>query len=168
MLQSESFRRSRSATFMRWKEYKGAFFIKKSSHQTLAHMKVTSILSAATYLAFCTGANAHSTVWGAWVNGVFQWVFPLNKLLSFEHKYLRGDGRNVYIRSPPNNNPVKDIYSSAMTCNVNNNAAPKTLRVKPGDKYTFEWYHDYRDDEIIASSHKGPILVYIAPKSSNG
>jgi len=95
--------------------------------------------------------HAHTTVYGAWINGIFQ-----------------GDGRGIYIRSPPNNNPVKDLTSDAMACNVNNTAVPDTLVVEPGDEFTFEWYHNTRDDDIIASSHEGPIQVYIAPTSSNG
>ncbi|TFK39956.1 glycoside hydrolase family 61 protein [Crucibulum laeve] len=94
---------------------------------------------------------AHTTIWSVWVNGVDQ-----------------GDGRNQYIRSPPNNNPVKDLTSSAMACNVNNRVVPKSVSVKSGDELTFEWYHDTRDDDIIASSHHGPVAVYIAPASSNG
>ncbi|KAF8889380.1 glycoside hydrolase family 61 protein [Infundibulicybe gibba] len=96
-------------------------------------------------------AIAHTTIWSVWVNGVDQ-----------------GDGRNVYIRSPPNNNPVKDITSDAMACNVNNRVVPKAVPVIPGDQLTFEWYHDTRDDDIIASSHHGPVAVYIAPTASNG
>lgn len=42
------------------------------------------------------------------------------------------------------------------------------MSVKSGDKLTFEWYHDARNDDIIAASHHGPIQVYIAPASSNG
>lgn len=41
-------------------------------------------------------AEAHTRVWSLWVNDVDQ-----------------GDGRTAYIRSPPNNNPVKvssDIF----------------------------------------------------------
>ncbi|KAG9081850.1 hypothetical protein FRC07_014398, partial [Ceratobasidium sp. 392] len=95
--------------------------------------------------------SAHTTVYGVWLNGVFQ-----------------GDGRNNYIRSPPNNNPVKDINSSAMSCNVNNRAVSKYLSVKSGDTLTFEWYHNSRNDDIIDKSHKGPVQVYIAPASSNG
>ncbi|KAG9110205.1 hypothetical protein FRC07_008222 [Ceratobasidium sp. 392] len=95
--------------------------------------------------------SAHTTVYGVWLNGVFQ-----------------GDGRYNYIRSPPNNNPVKDLTSSAMACNVNNNPVGRYLPVKAGDGLTFEWYHDSRNDDIIAASHKGPVQVYIAPASSNG
>jgi cellulase len=111
-------------------------------------MQLKSLVVLASFIA---AASAHTTVYGAWINGVFQ-----------------GDGRNSYIRSPPNNNPVKDLKSSAMACNVNNRAVGKTLSVKAGDKVTFEWYHDNRNDDIIASSHKGPVQVYIAPTSSNG
>ncbi|ORY12047.1 glycosyl hydrolase family 61-domain-containing protein [Clohesyomyces aquaticus] len=75
-----------------------------------------------------------------------------------------------YIRSPPNNNPITDVTSSSMTCNVNNAATAKTIEVKGGDKITFEWHHNNRDasDDIIAESHKGPVLTYIAPTKSNG
>ncbi|KAG7094440.1 hypothetical protein E1B28_008037 [Marasmius oreades] len=94
---------------------------------------------------------AHSRVYGVWVNEVFQ-----------------GDGRDIYIRSPPTNEPVKDIYSNDMTCNVHNRAVPKTVNVATGDKLTFEWYHESRKDDIINDSHKGAIQVYIAPSASNG
>jgi cellulase len=80
----------------------------------------------------------------------------------------QGDGRNAYIRSPPNNSPVKDLTSSAVACNVNNVAVPKTLEISAGDVITFEWAHDNRGDDIIAESHKGPVQVYVAPTSSNG
>lgn len=75
--------------------------------------------------AAVTSVVAHTTVYGVWINGVFQ-----------------GDGRDVYIRSPPNNDPVKDITSSAMACNVNNIAVGTTLSVVGGDSFTFEWYHN--------------------------
>jgi len=106
---------------------------------------------AAVVASLAAAASAHTTVYGVWINGSF-----------------KGDGRNSYIRSPPNNNPVKDINSGAVACNVNNRAVSTTLDVKSGDKVTFEWYHDNRNDDILASSHKGPVLVYIAPTSSNG
>jgi len=100
---------------------------------------------------FIGAALAHTRIWGVWVNGVDQ-----------------GDGRDIYVRSPPNNNPVKDLTVDAMACNVDNRVVPQTVPVKAGDKLTFEWYHDTRADDIIASSHKGPIVVYIAPTASNG
>ncbi|KAL1311451.1 hypothetical protein AAFC00_001611 [Neodothiora populina] len=95
-------------------------------------------------------AFAHTTIYAGWINDVDQGL---------------GNTAAGYIRSPPNNNPVKDVTSSDMTCNVNNVATAKTLSVAAGDKFTFEWHHDSRSesDDIIASSHKGPVMVYIAP-----
>nr|AKR15724.1 copper-dependent lytic polysaccharide monooxygenase [Volvariella volvacea] len=101
--------------------------------------------------SFAASALAHTHVWSVWVNGVDQ-----------------GDGRNRYIRSPPNNNPVKDLRSSAMACNVNNRVVSNWVSVKAGDAFTFEWYHDARGDDIIDTSHKGPVQAFIAPASSNG
>jgi cellulase len=68
-------------------------------------------------------ANAHTRVYGLWVNDVDQ-----------------GDGRSVYIRSPPSNSPVKDVTSTDIICNVNNVAVPENVSVNAGDKVTFEWY----------------------------
>ncbi|CAE6444696.1 unnamed protein product, partial [Rhizoctonia solani] len=112
-------------------------------------MRLPSVLVG--LAAAAASVRAHATVWGVWINGVDQ-----------------GNGQNQYIRSPPSNYPVKDLNSNAVACNVNNRAVPKTLKVKAGDTVTFEWFHDFRDDEIIAASHKGPAVVYIAPTSSNG
>lgn len=64
-------------------------------------------------------AKAHTTLYNVWINDVDQGL---------------GNSASGYIRSPPNNNPVKDITSSAMTCNVNNVATAKTLSVSGGDK----------------------------------
>ncbi|KAL9105420.1 MAG: hypothetical protein Q9227_009413 [Pyrenula ochraceoflavens] len=51
-----------------------------------------------------------------------------------------------------------------MACNVmGGEAAPSFVSAAAGDTVSFEWYHDNRGDDIIASSHKGPIQVYIAP-----
>lgn len=106
------------------------------------------LLNAATLaLAFASGASAHALMYGVWVNGVDQ-----------------GDGRNVYIRTPPNNSPVKDLSSPDLVCNVNGaKAASSFVQAAAGDKLTFEWYHNTRTDDIIDKSHKGPIITYIAP-----
>ncbi|RPB17541.1 glycoside hydrolase family 61 protein [Morchella conica CCBAS932] len=115
-------------------------------------MKITALASLMTAGLLATGAHAHTRVYGVWVNGVFQ-----------------GDGRGVYVRSPPNNNPVKDITSSAINCNVaGTSAVGSSVTVATGATFEFEWYHDVRSDDIIAASHKGPVQVYIAPASSNG
>ncbi|KAE8369734.1 putative endo-beta-1,4-glucanase D [Aspergillus caelatus] len=94
--------------------------------------------------------SAHTTVHAVWINDVDQG---------------EGNSESGYIRSPPSNSPITDVTSKDMTCNVNNKATAKTLEVKAGDKITFEWHHDSRSesDDIIASSHNGPILVYMAP-----
>ncbi|KAF2138451.1 carbohydrate-binding module family 1 protein [Aplosporella prunicola CBS 121167] len=110
-------------------------------------MKYSAIVALA---AAAQVAQAHTTVFAAWINDKDQGV---------------GNTAEGYIRSPPNNNPIKDVTSKDMTCNVNNVATAKTLKVKSGDKFTFEWHHDSRSDsdDIIASSHKGPVMTYIAP-----
>lgn len=84
-------------------------------------MQLLSTLVAVGALA--STVAAHTTVYGVYVNGAFQ-----------------GDGRNQYIRSPPNNNPVKDITGPQINCNVNNRAVPKNVSVKGGDSITFEWF----------------------------
>lgn len=89
---------------------------------------------------------AHAQVYGVWVNGEDQ-----------------GDGRSKYIRSPDSNSPVKDLTSPDIVCNVNGaTAVADFVSAAAGDKLTFEWYHDNRGDDIIASSHKGPVITYIA------
>ncbi|KKK23691.1 endoglucanase [Aspergillus rambellii] len=95
--------------------------------------------------------SAHATVFAVWINDVDQGL---------------GNSASGYIRSPPNNSPITDVTSTDMTCNVNGNVATaKTLSVAAGDKITFEWHHNSRDssDDIIASSHLGPVMVYMAP-----
>ncbi|OJJ68834.1 hypothetical protein ASPBRDRAFT_46110 [Aspergillus brasiliensis CBS 101740] len=96
-------------------------------------------------------ASAHTTVQAVWINGEDQGL---------------GNSADGYIRSPPSNSPVTNVKSTDMTCNVNGDqAASKTLSVKAGDVVTFEWHHSDRSDsdDIIASSHKGPVQVYMAP-----
>ena len=72
--------------------------------------------------------QGHATVYGVSINDVDQ-----------------GAGNSgVYIRTPTNNDPVKDLTSASMACNVKNVAASKSLPAKGGDKITFEWQHDNR------------------------
>ncbi|KAF9264524.1 glycoside hydrolase family 61 protein [Marasmius fiardii PR-910] len=103
-----------------------------------------------TFACCVSSVFAHLRVWGVWVNGKFQ-----------------GDGRNIYIRSPETNDPVKDLHSKDMICNTNNSAVPQSVAVKSGNKFTFEWYHENRHDDIITDTHKGAIQVYIAPALSD-
>ncbi|KIJ46110.1 carbohydrate-binding module family 1 protein [Sphaerobolus stellatus SS14] len=80
---------------------------------------------------------------------------------------IKAMARNIYIRSPPNNNPIKDITSDAIMCNVNNRKVAKSVQVTAGDELTIEWHHDNRDDDIIDLSHKVPVQVYLAPSDVN-
>lgn len=102
--------------------------------------------SIASALALASTVSAHTHMFSAWVNGKDQ-----------------GDGRNVYIRSPPNNSPVKDLTSPDLVCNVNGaKAGSGFVSAAAGDTLTFEWYHDNRGDDIIDLSHLGPIITWIA------
>lgn len=79
-------------------------------------------MKTCTYLALAASAKlafAHTTIFAAWINDVDQGL---------------GNTADGYIRTPPNNDPVKDVTSSDMTCNVNNVATAETLSVAAGDK----------------------------------
>ncbi|KAF4983147.1 hypothetical protein FZEAL_1370 [Fusarium zealandicum] len=102
--------------------------------------------NVATALAMASTVSGHALMQGVWVDGKDQ-----------------GAGRDVYIRSPPNNSPVKDLTSPDIVCNVNGaKAAPEFVKAAAGSEVSFEWYHDNRGDDIIDASHKGPIITYIA------
>jgi len=82
-------------------------------------MKYSQFFVAA---AMAAVADAHARIWSIAVDGVSQ-----------------GNGLQAggYIRSPPNNNPLKDLTSKDLTCNVNNVKAAKTVTVKAGAKVSF-------------------------------
>ncbi|PGH12483.1 hypothetical protein AJ79_04227 [Helicocarpus griseus UAMH5409] len=103
----------------------------------------TTVLGALSLFGY---VHAHAVVYGIWVNGQDQ-----------------GDGQGKYIRSPPSNDPVKDLSSPAIACNVNGNPVSEFAKAAAGDEIMVEWYHNSRGDDIIASSHKGPIQAFIAP-----
>jgi hypothetical protein len=79
-----------------------------------------------------------ASVWNVLVNGKDQGV---------------GNKAGGYIDSPPNNNPVLDVTSKSIECNVAGVKASKSIDVAGGDEITFEWHHDTNDagDDIIAS-----------------
>jgi cellulase len=81
-------------------------------------------------------------------------------------------GTQSCIRSPPNNNPVTDVTSSDMACNVGGTtAASDVCAITAGSSVSLEWHHTSRDaassdsDDPIAASHKGPIITYMAKVS---
>ncbi|TFY79743.1 hypothetical protein EWM64_g4270 [Hericium alpestre] len=81
------------------------------------------------------------------------------------------EGHNTYIRVPPNNNPVTDVTSTDLTCNVNglSGANVETVSISAGANVTFEWHqHDQRTGEdAISGGHKGAVQVYIAKAPSS-
>ena len=84
-------------------------------------------------------ANAStSKVWNVLVNKVDQGV---------------GNKQGGYIDSPPNNNPVLEVTSKDIECNVAGVKASKSINAAGGDEITFQWFHDTNSasDDIIAS-----------------
>jgi cellulase len=150
-------------------------------------MKFSLLITAA---ATAQLVAAHTFVYGIRVNGV--------DLGRGDGKKGPGDVKNGphYIRSVRNNDPVKNLMSRDMTCNTPGSPAPSWATVKGGDKVSWrnpyarhkssrpkktkhrlvshhqidiEWHHNTKiENEVIASSHKGPVQVYIAPAASNG
>ncbi|KIY66686.1 lytic polysaccharide monooxygenase [Cylindrobasidium torrendii FP15055 ss-10] len=104
------------------------------------------------FAALTASANAHFTLQYLWVNGV-------------------DEGQNNYLRVPPNNNPVTDVTSTDLTCNVNglSGTGVETLSVPAGANITFEWHqHAQRTGEDpISGGHKSPVIVYIAKAPSD-
>ncbi|KAF9444446.1 lytic polysaccharide monooxygenase [Macrolepiota fuliginosa MF-IS2] len=102
-------------------------------------------------LAVAAVANAHFTMQYIWNNGV-------------------DEGQNNYIRVPPNNNPVTDVTSTDITCNVGgtSGSSVSTASISAGATITFEWHqHAQRTGEdAISGGHKGPVQVYIAKAPS--
>ncbi|KAG8696460.1 hypothetical protein FRC09_008505, partial [Ceratobasidium sp. 395] len=109
-----------------------------------------SLLAVA--LATASAASAHTVFRAAFHNG----------------KDL-GLGVGKYIRGPDSNSPVKDVKSKDIICNVKNSPVAQTIEVVAGDVITMEWSHDNRGDDIVDPTHKGPVMVYLAPSTaSNG
>ncbi|KAK4184349.1 glycosyl hydrolase family 61-domain-containing protein [Podospora australis] len=109
------------------------------------HLTTSTFALVASTLLSVT--SAHSVMCNVFVNGVDQ-----------------GDGQGKYIRSPPNTDPIKDLTSPNLVCNVaGSKAVPDFVKAAAGDKLTFEWRRVKRGDDIIDPSHAGPIITWIAP-----
>lgn len=83
-------------------------------------------------------------------------------------------GQHYAVRTPSNgNNPIYDVTSTAMICN-GGSATDETVEVAAGSTIGLQWHHNDPmtesgdSDEPIAASHKGPVMVYMAPAESNG
>lgn len=118
-------------------------------------MRSTSLLLSAAAAAI-PGVDAHSYIYGVFVNGIDQGSF-------------KGIRLPAYNNAPPGgyaNSPVKDLNSIDMRCNVlGDRQVPHTIVVEPGDNLTLDWHHDKRTDtdDVIADSHHGPALAYLSP-----
>lgn len=103
---------------------------------------------------------------------------PPNPSLTPQGVFVNGIDQGLFtgIRTPaynaaPNaggyaNSPIKNLSSIDLRCNVMGDIqVPDTIQVAPGDNLTFDWHHDFRNDsdDIIASSHHGPSIVYLSP-----
>lgn len=114
--------------------------------------------SAAIVLAAAGLINAHATFQSFVIDG-------------------KDQGQHFAIQKPSNgNNPIKDVTSTAMICN-GGTATADQVEVAAGSSVTMQWHHNDLpegqstagdSDEPIAASHKGPVMVYIAPAESEG
>ncbi|KAI8319123.1 hypothetical protein GQ54DRAFT_299585 [Martensiomyces pterosporus] len=101
--------------------------------------------------------------------------------LANAHTYLSHvtlDGKRydegVCIKPYPQNRnfPVKDPSTADLTCGFNSltTSASKSCPVAAGSTITVEWHHDndQPSDDVIAQSHWGPCIAYMAPLASGG
>jgi len=117
------------------------------------------LVLAVVLATFVAEISAHTRVWSVWVNGSDQ-----------------GAGAGRYIRQPPTSDPVKPLTSPDTRCNTNgNNSVGTYVSVPAGGTMITEWCtqvfsladqkgsshlfldHNYRGDDIVEASHKGPI-----------
>ncbi|KAI0611977.1 Carbohydrate-binding module family 1 protein [Pyrenophora tritici-repentis] len=105
-------------------------------------------------LAFASIVSAHTTVYRIVVDGKPQ---------------PPGNVQGGYIDTPPSNSPVVDVTSQAMECNVAGIKATTSVAVNGGSNIAVEWHHNSADagDDIVATSHVGPINVYMSKASSS-
>ncbi|KAK6543460.1 hypothetical protein TWF694_000206 [Orbilia ellipsospora] len=111
-----------------------------------------SLVAAA--LGLVASVNAHCILQRVSVNGADQ-------------------GLLVGLRAPNNNNPVGDVTSDNIICQTPGSTSSTIINVKGGDKLGFLFQHviggaqgSNDPDNPIASSHKGPIQIYLASVSN--
>ena len=123
--------------------------VSKSHLSTMASKIASSIIALA--LA-ATSVDAHAFFHTGFVNGQSQ-------------------GHLFGVRAPNSNSPIQDVTSSAITCNADLHSPVSTdvIEVAPGDEFGMQWNHNLDGlhqagdaDDPIASSHKGPVMVYMA------
>jgi len=86
----------------------------------------------------------------------------------------KDQGQHFAVQTPSNgNNPILDVTSKAMICN-GGTAKTDFVEIAAGSKIGMQWHHNDPatvsgdQDEPIAASHKGPIMVYMAKAEGNG
>ncbi|KAG8937210.1 hypothetical protein FRC02_003885 [Tulasnella sp. 418] len=111
---------------------------------------------------FAASANAHTRVWSVWVNGVDQGTGVAIRDPLYNGPPLAGN--NPFGQGSGYSNwPYKNIEHIDYRCGALGDIQdPNTIDVAPGDIVT---HHESREasDDIIASSHHGPCVVYITP-----
>jgi len=116
-------------------------------------MKLTTAFAALLTGVSLSGVHAHTIFQQLYVNGV-------------------SPGHDVGIRYATTNNPIMDVTSNDIICNNPIATASTIVNVAAGATITHEWHHggsgaDAADgDDPIASSHKGPVMVYLAKVSN--
>jgi len=90
----------------------------------------------------------------------------------YQELYVNGvsAGHNVGIRLPSSNNPITDVTSNDIICNAAlvTPLPTQIVNVPAGAKVTTEWHHGgggrvpTDPDDPIATSHLGPVMVYLA------
>ncbi|KAG8856014.1 hypothetical protein FRB96_006581 [Tulasnella sp. 330] len=107
------------------------------------------LYSALAAACFVATASAHATFQDFWINGVDQ-----------------GD---CCVRLPLSNNPVTDVTSTDLACNVNATPTSGVCTVPAGSSVTVEMHQQPGDrscaNEAIGGDHWGPIQVYLAKVS---
>ncbi|KAK3695655.1 endoglucanase B [Podospora appendiculata] len=119
-------------------------------------MKSLRVFTAIAALANVELVRSHCFIWGVYLNGVDQGTYHAIRTPAYNGPPPRGYA----------NSPVKDLNSIDLRCNVlGDKQNPYTIKVQPGDNLTFDWHHNNRTeaDDVIASSHHGPAMVYLSP-----
>jgi hypothetical protein len=79
---------------------------------------------------------------------------------------LNGGGIGDGVRVPTYDGPINDVTSNDIVCNGGPNPTAKTstvITVQAGSTATLTWRHTLTSgpDDVIDSSHKGPVMAYL-------
>jgi len=120
---------------------------------------ITLITTLSVYLLISpyNVCNAHTYLSSVVINGV-----DLNEFDCVRPHPAAGAGRE---------NPIPLVTANDMTCGwlpYSSQAANRSCPIKAGSTIGIQWHHvnDLPTDDIIAVSHKGPCLAYLAQSST--